>query len=74
MQLPPMTKFGFRIRTASGLSVDNLLIQSQDEAGAEKKLRQMYPHCTVVECICHSPSPRNASSNSFEDVLGLITR
>ncbi|MDP2752024.1 MAG: hypothetical protein Q8O31_05405 [Rhodocyclaceae bacterium] len=73
MQLPPMTKFGFRIRTASGLSVDNLLIQSQDEAGAEKKLRQMYPYCTVVECICHSPTLR-ASSSSFEDVLGLITR
>ena len=45
-----MIKFGFRIRTKSGLQVDNLAIQARDQAEAEHKLRQMYHRCEVVEC------------------------
>src|SRR5690349_13191794 len=35
-----MTKFGFKIRTRSGLVVDNLLIPGKDQADAERKLNQ----------------------------------
>ena len=48
-------KYGFRIRTRSGLMVDNLLIHGRDEVDAERKLRQMYPHCKVLQCTVHKP-------------------
>ncbi len=49
-------KYGFRIRTRGGLIVDNLLIHGKDEIDAERKLRQMYQHCKVLECIVHIPT------------------
>ena len=49
-------KYGFRIRTRCGLIVDNLLIHGKDEIDAERKLRQMYLHCRILECIVHMPS------------------
>ncbi|HEX9391834.1 MAG TPA: hypothetical protein VF928_11035 [Usitatibacteraceae bacterium] len=45
-----MQKFGFSIKTRDGMSVDNLTIQGLDAADAERKLRLMYHHCTVLEC------------------------
>ena len=44
-----MTKFGFKIRTRSGLVVDNLLIPGKDQADAERKLNQIYRHCEILE-------------------------
>ncbi len=49
-------KYGFRIRTRGGLIVDNLLIHGKDEIDAERKLRQMYQHCRILECIVHIPN------------------
>lgn len=76
--LPPvMTKYGFRIRTKVGLVVDNLMIQGRDESDAERKLRQMYHGCEIIEC---APASGSASGSarayfaSFEEVAGLITR
>src|SRR5256885_17164850 len=43
------TKFGFRIRTPQGLVVEHLMIHGRDEADAERKLRQMYLNCEVME-------------------------
>jgi len=37
------------------LMVDNLLIHGRDEVDAERKLRQMYPHCKVLQCTVHKP-------------------
>jgi hypothetical protein len=48
-------KYGFRIRTRSGLIVDKLLIYGRDEIDAERKLRQMYQHCEILECRVHLP-------------------
>jgi hypothetical protein len=48
-------KYGFRIRTRSGLIVDNLLIHGKDEVDAERKLRQMYQHCNILECKVQQP-------------------
>jgi hypothetical protein len=48
-------KYGFRIRTRSGLIVDNLLIHGRDELDAERKLRQMYQYCKILECTVHKP-------------------
>lgn len=48
-------KFGFRIRTRTGLVVDKVLIHGRDEADAERKLRQMYQHCRILQCTVHPP-------------------
>ena len=53
-------KYGFRIRTRSGLIVDNLLIHGRDEVDAERKLRQMYQHCKILECTVHRPEKSTA--------------
>ena len=50
-----MTKYAFRIRTRGGLIVDKLLIHGRDEGDAERKLRQMYQHCRVLQCTAHPP-------------------
>lgn len=51
-----MTKYAFRIRTRGGLIVDKLLIHGRDENDAERKLRQMYQHCRVLQCTVHPPA------------------
>jgi hypothetical protein len=55
---PAILKFAFRIRTRGGLIVDNLLIHGRDEIDAERKLRQMYQYCKVLECKVHRPGKR----------------
>ncbi|MBX6393726.1 MAG: hypothetical protein IRY96_09635 [Burkholderiales bacterium] len=47
-------KYRFRIRTRQGLLVDKLAIHGRDQADAERKLRQMYPHCEILECSLRS--------------------
>lgn len=66
------TKFGFRIRTRHGLVVENLTIHGRDEADAERKLRQMYQHCEIMECIILA-TPKAVSMN-YEDVVSLLTK
>gem|GEM_PF-2343511 len=51
-------KYGFRIRTRSGLIVDKLLIHGRDKVDAERKLRQMYQYCKILECTVHRPGKR----------------
>lgn len=73
MQAPLITKYGFRIRTRSGLVVDNLMIHGRDEDDARRKLCQMYLGCEVLDCNCHTGSAR-AVPTSYEEVLGLLAR
>jgi hypothetical protein len=72
------TKYGFRIRTRDGMVVENLMIHGRDEADAERKLRQMYLHCEVLECSAMQPAmmqpTKRYSSVSFEDVISLISK
>jgi hypothetical protein len=78
------TKFGFRIRTRQGLIVEHLMIHGRDEADAERKLRQMYLHCEILErsvmqpammqpSLASSPSG-NGEGTSFEEIVSLITK
>ncbi len=64
-----MKKFGFRIRTRGGSVVDNLTIQGRDRDEAERKLRQVYHHCTVLEVR----ELLDASQADASDVEGVIT-
>ena len=58
MYMNPITKYAFRIRTRLGVVVENLMIHARDEVMAEKKLRQMYRGCEVVDCVCHRGTVR----------------
>jgi hypothetical protein len=77
------TKFGFRIRTRQGLIVEHLMIHGRDEADAERKLRQMYLHCEILERSVMQPAmmtrsvsaPAAASDGStFEEIVSLISK
>ena len=66
-------KYSFRIRTRTGSVVENLMIHGRDEVEAEKKLRQMYPRCQIVDCVCHRGGVRVPVA-SFEALTNLIAR
>lgn len=68
-----LTKYAFRIRTRDGLVVNNLMIHGRDEGDAQRKLRQIYRDCEIVDCVCHQGTVRTPPA-SFDDVLSLITR
>ena len=68
-----MIKFALRIRTRSGLPVDNLLVQARDRNEAERRIPQMYPHCEILECKEMHPSVREDDMN-FENIISLISR
>ena len=83
--MPPLntTKFGFRIRTRQGLVVEHLMIHGRDEADAERKLRQMYPHCEILERSVMQPAVMQPSlattsgapdGTSFEEIVSLISK
>jgi hypothetical protein len=59
MLAPVLTKYGFRIRTRVGLVINNLMIHGRDPAEAQRKLRQMYRDCEIIECTCHQGNAHN---------------
>ena len=69
----PMLKFGFRIRTRSGLPVENLVVHARDQAEAERKITQMYLHCEIIECK-HIVSPAREEGADLEGIISLIAR
>lgn len=73
MKSTSVSKFHFRIRTRSGVIVDNLAIFGQNEAVALQKLRQMYTDCEILDCQAQAASPvgRHSCVN-YEDVVDLI--
>jgi len=73
MPAAEFTRFGFRIRTRSGSTVDNLVIAGKDEADAVRKLQQMYRDCQIIECVAHRPDGR-MTAVTFEDIADLISR
>src|SRR5947208_3520142 len=56
------TKFGFRIRTPQGLVVEHVMIHGRDEADAERKLRQMYLNCEVLERSVMRPAAKGSGA------------
>lgn len=66
-----MQKFGFRIQTSSGMTVENLVIQGIDQSQAEGKLKQMYHRCTILECRVMDDLPRGDGTD-LEGAISLI--
>jgi hypothetical protein len=73
MQTISSTKFGFRIRTRGGVTVDNLLIFGKNQAEAEGKLRQVYPGCEIVETRPQIDVGLRTGPVTYEDVVDLIS-
>lgn len=69
-----MTKFGFKIKTRNGPTVDNLVIHGRDQADAERKLNQMYLHFEILECQVIQEKKETAvkETGAFEDIVSLI--
>lgn len=69
-----MQKFNFAIQTRSGQKIDSIVIAGRDQADAERKLVQMYRHCTVLQCSIRNPDGKTWQATSMEDLLTLISR
>ncbi|HEV8259558.1 MAG TPA: hypothetical protein VGQ19_02225 [Burkholderiales bacterium] len=69
----PMMKFGLKIRTRSGLPVDNLVVHARDQAEAERKITQMYMHCEIIECQQIQTATRDDAAD-LDGIISLISR
>ena len=67
-----MVRFGFNIRTRSGQKVDNISIMAGSQADAERRLRQKYLQCEIIECVTQSV-PRRVDTLDVEGIIGLIS-
>jgi len=67
-----MIRYGFNIRTRLGQRVDNIQIMAATVADAERRLRQMYVSCEIVERREQSVARRNDALD-VEHVIGLIS-
>lgn len=67
-----MTRFAFNIKTRSGQRVDNISLLAASEPDAQRRLRQMYQGCEILECHTVSP-PRPPDALDMENVIGLIS-
>ncbi len=72
MQPSLSTKYGFRIRTKNGSVVDNLLIFGRDESDAERKLRQIYLGCEILEARRLLVQSARSGPVTYEDIVDLI--
>ncbi len=68
-----MMKFGLKIRTRSGLPVDNLVVHARDQAEAERKITQMYMHCEILECRQIQTAIRDDATD-LDGIISLISR
>jgi len=68
-----MMKFGLKIRTRSGLPVDNLVVHARDQAEAERKITQMYMHCEILECRQIQTTTRDDATD-LDGIISLISR
>ena len=68
-----MFKFGFNIRTRGGHKVDNIVIMARDFEEAERRLRQMYNQCVILNRLATSTDGRR-SALDVDSLIGLISR
>lgn len=67
-----MIRYGFNIRTKHGQRVDNIQIMAATQTDAERRLRQMYHYCEIVECSEQSV-PRRVDTLDVEGIIGMIS-
>jgi hypothetical protein len=67
-----VVRYGFNIKTKHGQRVENILIMAASIEDAERRLRQMYHHCEIIECR-EQAVPRRVDTLDMEGVIGLIS-
>jgi hypothetical protein len=67
-----VVRYRFNIRTRSGQRVDNIQIMAVTEGEAERRLRQMYHHCEVIDCQVKSAHAQ-AEPLDLEGVIAIIS-
>ena len=68
-----MNKYEFNLRTRSGQRVEKITIQAVDRETAEKRLRQMYMQCDVIDCV-ERPAEIRQENLDVEGIINLITK
>jgi hypothetical protein len=68
-----MTRYGFNIRTRSGQKVDNISILAATREEAERRLRQMYYRCEIIDCRSKGAEGPGESLD-VENLISLISR
>ena len=68
-----MIRYGFTIRTRMGQRVENVSIIAGSQLDAERRLRQMYVQCEIVECRERSIPHRFEAANlpHMIDLMGI---
>jgi len=67
-----MVRYRFNIRTRSGQRVDNIQIMAAAECDAERRLRQMYQRCEIIECHAKTVQA-HADPLDLEGVIEIIS-
>ena len=67
-----MTRYGFSIKTRYGQRVENIHIMAGSQGDAERRLRQMYHQCEILECR-EQAVPRRFDTLDVEGVIGMIS-
>ena len=67
-----MVRYGFNIRTRTGQRVENISIMAASQPEAERRLRQMYDRCQIVECLTQAVVWRTEALD-LESVVELIS-
>jgi len=67
-----MIRYGFNIKTRTGQRVENISIMAGSQTDAERRLRQMYQQCEIVECNAKTVA-RRVDTLDVEGVIGMIS-
>ena len=68
-----MIRYGFAIRTRTGQRVDHISIIAASQPDAERRLRQMYHHCEIIDCREQAVPRRVDTTLDLEAVITLIS-
>ena len=67
-----MVRYGFSIKTRHGQRVENIHIMAASQDYAERRLRQLYQHCEILECR-EQAVPRRVDTLDVEGIIGMIS-
>ena len=67
-----MGRYGFSIKPRHGQRAENIHIMAGTQDDAERRLRQMYHHCEILECRAQAV-PRRVDTLDVEGIIGMIS-
>jgi hypothetical protein len=67
-----MIRYGFTIRTRMGQKIESVSIIAPTQKDAERRLRQMYIQCDVLECR-EASVPRRFAPMHMGSVIDLLS-